>query len=81
MNGFAVRRRRYFGASAERINIKLQPDTESLEEDKNRLLPLLSHLLISNMDRGVFKGCSETCCLPPGIYVWPGEEIQCNQTL
>lgn len=46
MNGFTARRQGYFGANAERINIKFQLDTESLEEDKNRLLPLLSHLLI-----------------------------------
>lgn len=46
MNGFTVRKQRYFGASTERINVKFQLDTESLEKDKNRLLPLLSHLLI-----------------------------------
>lgn len=80
MNGFTVRKQRYFGASTERIHIKFQLDTESLEEDKNRLLPLLTHLLIYNMEWGVFKGCSETCCLHLGLA--KGREPRwCYQTL
>lgn len=46
MNGFALTRQCYFVASTERINVEFQLDTESLKEDKNRLLPLLSHLLV-----------------------------------